>query len=45
MKTANKRHKPTAPKPTDYVKISRKIYAGQTVDEIFSRSKARLRGR
>jgi hypothetical protein len=33
------------PSPTDYVKISRKLYAGQTVDDIFTRSKARLRSR
>jgi len=33
------------PSPTDYVKISRKLYAGQTVEEIFARSKARLRKR
>jgi hypothetical protein len=33
------------PSPTDYVKISRKLFAGQTVEEIFARSKARLRVR
>lgn len=25
--------------PTDYVEISRRMYAGQTVDEIFERAK------
>ena len=26
--------------PTDYVKVSRRLYAGQTVDEIFDRAKS-----
>lgn len=26
--------------PTDYVKISRRLYEGQTIDEIFKRAKA-----
>ncbi|MBI4838714.1 MAG: hypothetical protein HY806_06145 [Nitrospirae bacterium] len=26
-------------KPTDYVKISRRLYAGQTVEDIFERAK------
>jgi len=43
MKTISKRTKTKIPKPTDYVKISRKLFAGQTVDEIFARSKARSR--
>lgn len=25
--------------PTDYVEVSRRVYEGQTVDEIFSRAK------
>ena len=25
--------------PTDYVKVSRRLYKGQTVDEIFSRAR------
>jgi len=25
--------------PTDYVEISRRLYAGQTIDEIFKRAK------
>jgi len=33
------------PSPTDYVKISRKLFAGQTVEEIYNRSKGRLRSR
>ncbi|MGA2052615.1 MAG: hypothetical protein ABSH19_04815 [Opitutales bacterium] len=33
------------PSPTDYVKISRKLYAGQTVSDIFVRSKGRARSR
>jgi len=41
MKTTSKHPKPTAPKPTDYVKISRKLYAGQTVDDIIARCRAR----
>ncbi|MCL4492072.1 MAG: hypothetical protein M1510_09250 [Nitrospirae bacterium] len=27
--------------PTDYVKISKRLYAGQTIDEIFKRAKKR----
>lgn len=27
--------------PTDYVKISKRLYEGQTVDEIFKRAKKR----
>ena len=30
--------------PTDYVEISRRIYAGQTVDEIFDRARANWKG-
>ena len=30
--------------PTDYVEISRKLYQGQTIDEIFERARARARG-
>ena len=26
--------------PTDYVEVSRKLYDGQTVDEVFDRAKA-----
>jgi hypothetical protein len=33
------------PSPTDYVKISRKLYAGQTVDDIIARCRARERAR
>jgi hypothetical protein len=33
------------PSPTDYVKISRKLYAGQTMDDIFARARARQRAR
>ena len=29
--------------PTDYVEISRRLYAGQTVDEIFDRAKKNWR--
>jgi hypothetical protein len=29
--------------PTDYVKISKKLYEGQTIDEIFERAKKRAR--
>jgi hypothetical protein len=30
--------------PTDYVEISRRIYAGQTVDEIFDRARDNWKG-
>ena len=30
--------------PTDYVEISRKLYEGQTVEEIFKRAKQNWRG-
>lgn len=30
--------------PTDYVKISRKLYAGQSIKEIFSRAKKNWKG-
>lgn len=30
--------------PTDYVEISRRIYEGQTVDEIFERAKQHWEG-
>jgi len=30
--------------PTDYVEISRRLYAGQTVDEIFERAKKHWKG-
>jgi hypothetical protein len=30
--------------PTDYVEISRRIYAGQTVDEIFDRARGNWKG-
>lgn len=30
--------------PTDYVEISRKLYEGQTVDEIFKRAREHWRG-
>lgn len=30
--------------PTDYVEISKKIYEGQTVDEIFKRAKGHWKG-
>ncbi len=30
--------------PTDYVEISRKLYEGQTVDEIFERAKKGWKG-
>ena len=30
--------------PTDYVKISRRLYKGQTVDQIFSRAKKHWKG-
>jgi hypothetical protein len=30
--------------PTDYVEISRRIYAGQTVDEIFDRARENWKG-
>ncbi len=30
--------------PTDYVEISRKLYEGQTVEEIFKRSREHWRG-
>ncbi len=30
--------------PTDYVEISRRLYEGQTVDEIFERAKKHWRG-
>ena len=30
--------------PTDYVEISRKIYEGQTVDEIFKRAREHWKG-
>ena len=29
--------------PTDYVKVSRRLYDGQTVDEIFARAKGEWR--
>jgi hypothetical protein len=31
--------------PTDYVKVSRRLYAGQTVDEIFDRADQAWRAR
>lgn len=30
--------------PTDYVKISRQLYEGQSVDEIFARAKQNWKG-
>ena len=30
--------------PTDYVEISRRLYEGQTIDEIFERARERWRG-
>lgn len=30
--------------PTDYVEISRRLYEGQTIDEIFKRAKKALEG-
>jgi hypothetical protein len=30
--------------PTDYVDVSRRIYAGQSVDEIFGRAEQQWRG-
>ena len=30
--------------PTDYVEISRRVYRGQTIDEIFSRAKKQWKG-
>ena len=30
--------------PTDYVEISRRIYAGQTIDEIFDRAERSWKG-
>lgn len=33
------------PPPTDYVRISRRIYAKQTVDKIFERSSVRVKRR
>ena len=30
--------------PTDYVEISRRLYAGQTVDEIFDRAQKNWQG-
>ena len=30
--------------PTDYVEISRKLYEGQTIEEIFKRAKKRWQG-
>ena len=33
------------PRPTDYVKISRRVYAKQGIDEIFERSQRRTRQR
>ena len=33
------------PSPTDYVKISRRIYAGQTMDDIFARARTKQRSR
>ena len=30
--------------PTDYVKISRKLYEGQTVEEIFERAREEWKG-
>ena len=33
------------PRPTDYVQVSRRIYAKQGVDEIFERSVKRVRQR
>ena len=30
--------------PTDYVEISRRLYRGQTIDEIFDRSKKQWSG-
>ncbi len=30
--------------PTDYVEISRRLYEGQTIDEIFERAKKRWKG-
>ena len=30
--------------PTDYVEISRKLYEGQTIDDIFKRAKKQWKG-
>lgn len=30
--------------PTDYVEISRRLYEGQTIDEIFGRAKKQWKG-
>jgi hypothetical protein len=30
--------------PTDYVKISRRLYRGQTIDDIFGRAKRHWKG-
>ncbi len=30
--------------PTDYVEISQRLYAGQTIDEIFDRAKKQWKG-
>ncbi len=30
--------------PTDYVEISRRLYEGQTIDEIFERAKKQWKG-
>ena len=30
--------------PTDYVEISRRLYEGKTIDEIFERAKRRWKG-
>ncbi len=30
--------------PTDYVEISRRLYEGQTIDEIFERARANWKG-
>jgi hypothetical protein len=30
--------------PTDYVEISRRLYEGQTIDEIFSRAREHWKG-
>lgn len=30
--------------PTDYVEISRRLYKGQTIDEIFERAKKQWKG-
>jgi hypothetical protein len=30
--------------PTDYVEVSKRLYEGQTIDEIFERAKRRWKG-